>query len=380
METYPRRILLAVAGLSPQVVTETLYALARHPEAPFVPTEIHLVSTREGAQRARLALLSEEPGWFRRLCRDYDLPAIAFDDSRIHVLKTEDGRELDDIRSPEDNRLAADAIADIVRELTGDPEAALHVSIAGGRKTMGFYLGYALSLFGRPQDRLSHVLVSEPYESSWDFFYPTPYSRIVAVRDNKLADTAEAQVTLAEIPFVSLRHGQPERLLNGRASFTEAVAAARRTLGPPRMTLDLPGRRVRAGDRTFSLPPAELALLAVFARRAANGEMPLPAPPKSAPDPEWANRYRQELKAILGETADAGETERALAKGMDGDYFSSRLSKLHKRLKQALGPAAQPYLVDDGATRPRRYRLDLPPEAVDFRKLESSAKMEAADA
>jgi CRISPR-associated protein (TIGR02584 family) len=28
----------------------------------------------------------------------------------------------------------------------------------GERKTMGFYVGYALSLFGRAQDRLSHVI------------------------------------------------------------------------------------------------------------------------------------------------------------------------------------------------------------------------------
>jgi CRISPR-associated protein (TIGR02584 family) len=41
---------------------------------------------------------------------------------------------------------------------TADPQASLHVSIAGERKTMGFYVGYALSLFGRTQGRLSHVL------------------------------------------------------------------------------------------------------------------------------------------------------------------------------------------------------------------------------
>jgi CRISPR-associated protein (TIGR02584 family) len=35
------------------------------------------------------------------------------------------------------------------------------MSIAGGRKTMGFYAGYALSLYGRAQDRMSHVLVEE---------------------------------------------------------------------------------------------------------------------------------------------------------------------------------------------------------------------------
>lgn len=256
---YPRRILLAVTGLSPQVVTETLFALIQHPQLPFLPTEVHLLTTREGAERARLALLSAEPGWFGRLCRDYRLPEIQFDESCIHVLKSEDGLELDDIRSEQDNQRAADFITETVRAFTSDPDTALHVSIAGGRKTMGFYLGYALSLFGREQDRLSHVLVGEPFESSWDFFYPTPYSRIITTRDNKLADTAKARVTLAEIPFVSLRHGQPEHLLTGHARFSEAVMAARIALGPPALILDLPGRRINAGGRTISLPPAELA-------------------------------------------------------------------------------------------------------------------------
>ena len=56
--SYPRRILLAVCGLSPQIVTETVYALASAPELPFVPTEVHLITTREGAQRAELSLLA----------------------------------------------------------------------------------------------------------------------------------------------------------------------------------------------------------------------------------------------------------------------------------------------------------------------------------
>jgi integrase len=70
-ESYPHRILLAVTGLSPQVVTETIYALAMRGEPRFVPTEVHLLTTREGAHRARLALLSQDPGWFQRLITDY---------------------------------------------------------------------------------------------------------------------------------------------------------------------------------------------------------------------------------------------------------------------------------------------------------------------
>lgn len=363
---YPRRVLLAVTGLSPQVVTETLYAVTQHPTTPCPPTEICLLTTREGAERARLALLSEEPGWFGRLCRDYALPEIAFDESRIHVLRGANGEALEDIRSHDDNRIAADCITETVRVLTRDPQCALHVSIAGGRKTMGFYLGYALSLFGREQDRLSHVLVAEPFESSWDFFYPTPYSRIITTRDNKLADTRDARVTLAEIPFVSLRHGIPDHLLDGQCTFSAAVSAARAVLAPPELIIDLVQRRIRAAGRVINLPPAELAMLSLFARRAMTGEKALPAPQKLVPEPAWAERYLAELRRIVGTMADRDETERALVNGMDGDYFSQRLSKLHARLSKALGPAAAPYRIEDGHTRPRRYRLALPAAAVHF--------------
>ncbi|HOE41084.1 MAG TPA: hypothetical protein PLB25_05580 [Rhodoferax sp.] len=52
---FPRRLLLAVSGLTPQIVTETLYALAADEFAPFVPTEVHLITSAEGARRAVLA-------------------------------------------------------------------------------------------------------------------------------------------------------------------------------------------------------------------------------------------------------------------------------------------------------------------------------------
>lgn len=369
--SYPRRVLLAVSGLSPQIVTETIYALASDPcHGPFVPTEVHLITTREGAQRAELSLLSDDLGWFHRLCRDFHLPGIQFNRQHIHIIRDHNERGMDDIRTPEDNRAAADFITAQVRHFTADPQCALHVSIAGGRKTMGFFLGYALSLYGRDQDRLSHVLVSEPYENSFDFFYPTPYSRVLTVRSpqgERLVDAALAEVTLAEIPFVSLRHGLPQSLLAGHATFSEAVQAVRATLAAPMLLLDLARRRVVAGGVTVELPPAELALLAVFARRTQANQPPLPAPPKTGEaDLAWAQRYLVEYKAITGCMADTDATLRALRNGMDGEYFSQRKSKLEKRLKAALGPAADAYRVHDGGTRPRRYGLTLSPDAVRF--------------
>ncbi|MEF8712430.1 MAG: CRISPR-associated ring nuclease Csm6 [Accumulibacter sp.] len=372
---YPRRILIAVTGLSPQIVTETLYALAVSPTASvFIPTEIHLISTRSGAEKARLALLSEEPGWFHRLSRDYALPPIHFSVDTIHVLEDANGKPLEDIRSPEDNRRAADGITGIIREFTADPDCALHVSIAGGRKTMGFFLGYALSLYGRPQDKLSHVLVSEPFEASLSFYYPTPTSHVLEMPGGRLVDSAQAQITLAELPFVSLRHGLPEALLTGRASYNETVEAARHALAPAELQIDLAARRIRAAGKTFPLPPAELALLSVFARRALRGEAPLPAPAKESPDAEWKNRYLVELRSIAGPLGDLDGTERALRKGMDGAYFSAHLSKLRKILGRELGPAARPYLISDGGRRPRRYSLGLRPSAIRYDILETAVR------
>ena len=364
--SFQRRVLLAVSGLTPQIVTETLYALAADEHAPFVPTEVHLITSAEGAHRAELSLLSDDLGWFHKLCADYHLPGVKFDRSHIHVMRDAHGQPMNDIRSPQDNQAAADFITAQVRLITADAGCALHASIAGGRKTMGFYLGYALSLFGRAQDRLSHVLVSEPFESSYDFFYPTPYSRVLQTRDGQLADTANAQVTLAEIPFVSLRHGLPTALLAGQASFNDTVAAARAALAPPHLVLDLARQRILAAGREVPLPPAELALLAVFARQTLQGGEPLPAPPKGATDPAWASRYLREYRRITGVLADKDTTEKALIKGMDGEYFSQRKSKLDKRLKTALGPAAEAYRIHDGGTRPRRYALTLSPDAVRF--------------
>lgn len=201
------RILVAVTGLSPQVVTETLYALAVARTPAWIPDEIHLITTAIGAENARLNLLAGE-AWFHRLVADYQLPAIAFPAEHIHLLPGPDGEPLDDIRTPQQNTLAADFITETVRRLTETPESELHVSIAGGRKTMGYYLGYALSLYGRPQDRLSHVLVSEPYETNRAFYYPTPYDHpIHSLRGGKeiTVDARHARVELADIPFVRLR-------------------------------------------------------------------------------------------------------------------------------------------------------------------------------
>jgi hypothetical protein len=72
-ENYRRRILLAATGLAPQILTETLYALAVASRPAFVPHEVHLITTEEGAEYARHTLLDTGMGQFGTLLRDYSL-------------------------------------------------------------------------------------------------------------------------------------------------------------------------------------------------------------------------------------------------------------------------------------------------------------------
>lgn len=375
-QDYSRRLLVAVTGLSPQVVTETVYALAVEQRPPFIPTEIHVITTEEGAQRVELSLLHPESGWFHRLRNDYGLPSMAFGPEQIHVLRNADGQPLNDIRSPADNTRAADAITGLMRNLTRDDDSALHVSVAGGRKTMGFYLGYALSLYGRSQDRLSHVLVNAPYESHPEFFYPTLGSRVIYTHPphNRPYDARDAEVTLADIPFVRLGEGLNPSLIEGTASFSGAVADAQRAIGPPELLIDLPGRRVRAGSEVIDLNPAALAFLAWLARRRAQGEEWLACPSEDAPEPSYARAFLTEYRAIIGEMGDDERTANRLREGMTNDFFSQTKSRLHERLKKLLGERqARPYLISRVGRRvQRRYGIEIAPHAIRFGPVETA--------
>ncbi len=358
-----RRILLAVSGLSPQIITETLYGLAVAPDEPhrFIPNEIHVVTTAQGADRIKLLLLSHKPGWFHQMLNDFTLPNIRFDDTTIHTVANQQNEPLNDIRNADDNNRIADKLTKLIAEFTNDAETSLHVSIAGGRKTMGFFAGYALSLFARPQDRLSHVLVSPEFESHPEFFYPTPYQHIIIGRDpaNTPLDAHTALVELAELPVVSLRDGLPEQVLAGDSSYSEAVIQARRALDPPRLEINLDLRTVSCATIKINLTPRDFAFYLWFVQRLQGNN-----PAISPEEPTAAEDYLQLCVA----TRDKGDgsleqIQAALTDGMSAEYFRQRRSTTNNALTRALGKKlADPYLIASlGGNNNKRYALSITP-------------------
>lgn len=370
-----QRILLVAAGLTPQIVTETVWALAVGSDPPWMPTQIHLITTANGAERARLALLSSDQDWFGRLLHEFSLTAPRFDDSTIHVLQDDEGRPIEDIRTEQDNRSAADQIVDLVRTLTTDDSSAVHVSIAGGRKTMGFYLGYALSLYGRQQDRMSHVLVSAPYESHPGFFFPTRESRVIYTPppDSRPLDTSRATVTLARIPFVRLRAIWPRGEWERSLSFNAAVRAVQHRIARE-IHIDLAACSLAADGKRVPLRPAELAFYSMMARRVVDGKEKLACPGEGA-DKDLAADFLAEYERARGAWSDFDRTRLALRDGMDRAYFLQRRSRVHQALRDALGPRASQYAIGADGRRPNtRYGLELSPEQITYSSDEGDAE------
>src|SRR6266508_4345338 len=205
-----RNILLCVAGLTPQIITEVLYALTQQRGERV--DEIRVITTLLGQEKLLKGLLDPQQGKFFAFCRDYgiDPASIRFDHTSITAVQTPDGRTLDDIRLKAENERTADRICEIVRELAKLENVRIHASAAGGRKTMGIFLASAMQLFGRRQDALSHVLVNEPFENHSDFYYIPPQPATLELKDRQgnvidHASTADARIELADIPFVRLR-------------------------------------------------------------------------------------------------------------------------------------------------------------------------------
>lgn len=263
-----RKILLAVSGMSPQIVTETLYALVTREEQPWIPDEIHLLSTQEGCVRARNELLHESRDMFGKFCREY-VPqghVIKFDDSCLHAFHR-DGEALNDIRDLGDSAVVADAIAAKVWALTQDENTEIHASIAGGRKSMGFLLGYAMSLYGRPQDRLSHVLVNDGFESSNDFYFKPRKSTIIHDRNGKPLDTAHAVISLAQIPILHLRGKLPKAMQKHPVSFAALVTALNASMNEPKIVFNPATQSLECHGVEVEMSPVNYAFYRYVAQK-----------------------------------------------------------------------------------------------------------------
>ncbi len=335
-------------GLTPQVVTETIWWLSIRAQPPWTPDQVVIITTREGADRVRATLLDPATGQIAALGRDHgrgDLINLAAR-TRIEVIGQDEETGFSDIDSDEAHKATADRTFAVVRDLTSAPEVEVHASIAGGRKSQGAMLALSMALFGRRGDSLSHVIVDDRFAGRPDFFYPPAIAARLPADGGRL-DTAEAHVRLATIPFPRLRARLPADVF-GADSWANAILGAQRALDPPRLILRVAEGQALLNDQPLPLPPAQFAWLVALARdRLDDG----PGLARTGLNGALVARWRDSAALVPGV--------------IDQDQTQEWTSRINKLVRDRHGGAMEHNLIQRVGGRPNsRYQLAIGPETI----------------
>ena len=361
-EAAPARdvVLLAVTGLSPAVVTETLWALA-HEKPRVLPRRVEFLTTATGARRIGEMLFSPAAAFDGKTAWQALREALkARADELIATPPVVIGRAdpatgtlvpLDDIATPQDNEAAAARILEAVRAVVENPDTRLVASIAGGRKTMGALLHAAVSLVGRESDRLTHVLVTPPYETLPGFFFPGQPGPDPANREGRAFPARQAEVRLADVPFVPLRN-RFEDLRDMPGSFDGLVRRFARqmkedALRPAQVAISYRRKSLGVDGLEVPMRPRALAVLHFLLDANDQGAIPVdqqdvedrmpawlaqaPIPPGLKPARIVADDVRHELSEIRTRLRQAGVRWTIPQRSLALPPFRLQLLDLEKR-------------------------------------------------
>ncbi|WP_072745998.1 CRISPR-associated ring nuclease Csm6 [Oceanicella actignis] len=240
----------------------------------------------------------------------------------------------------------------LIGELTASDEGSLHVSIAGGRKPAAAMLGALMALHGRPQDRLSHVLVEPEWLAGSDFFFPARRARRFFGPDGRAVDAAEARVRLLDLPFPRLRKALPGGLdphAAVEAAFDDAIDA-------PRLVVDPAQGRLWWDGMAMDWPPAPLAFLAMLAEACLSGRG---VPRTGAPREAFMAHYRKAPRARRLDLPDP----------LDGEWVEEKVSRLNALARDCgMRPGGGALARRHGARAQSECRLALTPQDIRLRQ------------
>ena len=276
-------------GRTPAVLTETVWALARE---NVIPDRIIVVTTISGRQAIERELLSPETGgclWesLRASILGEGVgedPRLILEPPRLFCsanARTGLSDWLEDIRTPAENQAAADFLLEQIRGQVERPGTQLIASLAGGRKTMSALLYAGMTLLARETDRLTHVLVDEPFEDPTltpRFYFPDQPQQELHARSGASLKASDARLLLTDIPFVPLRNRFAE-LAEIPASFSGLVEGFRRELSRDvarftEVVLDHGGRRIEVDGVGVSLRAKAFTILQYLLERQTQNATP----------------------------------------------------------------------------------------------------------
>lgn len=379
-------VLLAVTGMSPAILTETVWALAQE-NPPQPPDRIVVLTTSTGKEQIIQELFTPQPHFNNQSGWDCLLEKLQEhghntkgrlrfdpDSDDLHVLtrweeRSRRKRLLTDIRTREESEAVANNILEFVRGIVEKPDTRLIASIAGGRKTMGTLLYACVTLIGRETDRITHVLVDEPFDDPRlqpKFYFPQqPQAELTTPQERRL-QAKDARIALADLPFVPVRNLFTKDLGRLPGGFLALVAqcsneARSRTAAELKLVLNHARPIIEVNGTAVELSAREQLLILFLADRVDKGQPPFGSykdgigtlneyrekTRREAPDNDFSDwRWRPELNSKL-----------------DEDDIRRLLNTLRGKLRSnASGPRA----LLDHLPKARRLSIDLRSNQITF--------------
>jgi CRISPR-associated protein (TIGR02584 family) len=378
-------VLFAVTGMSPAVLTETIWALATGP-SPVVPHTVVVVTTEAGRTRLESELFATPLGrhpsvW---LALHAELAARGVDvQGRLHLDRGNGIRvfsrpgsvagetdRLTDIRTAADNETAGDFLLRELRGFTDDDDTQVIASIAGGRKTMGALLYAVMTLVGRDTDRLTHVLVEEPFDDARlqpRFYFPGQPGGLHKLPDGRKIGSRRATLELADVPFVPLREVFPRELGQRPGRFMALVNRYRLStplisVGIQTLKLDLINKTMRINETEFSLSARQATVMGFLGRSAKAGRPPY-------------DSYKAAHEAIFTSRGwNAGTDPKTLSdedrgvfsdlKGNAENLVRKALDDIKTKLRKLATPESLAFV--NALPARGRFSLKLPPEVIEI--------------
>lgn len=354
LKTGPHTVLFAVSGLTPAILTETLWALA-HEDPPTLPDQIIALTTEAGRAKIAEQLFGPDQLWQQLRAsllgpRHAGDPRLDFDctPDRVKVFHCRAGARriaINELASLADNQAIADALVDELWQHTSKPDTRVIASLAGGYKTMGALCLSAMQLLANPGDRVTHVLAGGGFDQAKPgFFFPEQAQQQLTGPAGPLrARDAARKLQLIDVPVIQLRrwfedllHTKPpsyEVLVSqGSAALQSGQAAdLHLTLGPLVLPLGAKARHFALiNDTHLALSADQYAYLRFFAERSLAG---LPAF-------ERAVDVVEELAAWLTKAREKEPGFYRMSEAFDSSTFTAdslgkRLSDLRTFLKKS---------------------------------------------
>lgn len=293
-------VLVTTIGTSPSVLTSTVWALAQ--QEGLLPHRIVVLTTRLGRERLLKQVFTRVPEFggntvWESLCQTleadgFDLAGrleFAPEPAYLRVFTaTPPGKrtpeELDDITSQLENERVADAMLEALRGVMADGTRIV-ASIAGGRKTVSALFYACVSLVGRDDDRVIHVVVNEPFDRTGlqpPFFFPGQQCSPLLTADGRIVAAQSAKLSIINVPFVPLAKLFLREFRRTPARFSTLVADYREAGQHQSLTaLQLTVHRRRAEIEVDGVPvalgPREHLLVLLLAERLLAGRAAFPS-------------------------------------------------------------------------------------------------------